>query len=138
MKKKVIDLVEFDPIVRRFTDWDFSLRALKSGCNIGYLPELLVTSYIQNDSTSITENSYKSLEFIYNRFKDDIKSYPDVHATFLYNLGFNCSVNNKKLANTHFRNSLKLQFSWKRVLRITLLNIGLMEVVRTIKNKMNN
>jgi len=138
MKKKVIDLVEFDPIVRRFTDWDFSLRALKSGCNIGYLPELLVTSYIQNDSTSITENSYKSLEFIYNRFKDDIKSYPDVHATFLYNLGFNCSVNNKKLANTHFRNSLKLQFSWKRVMRITLLNIGLMEVVRTIKNKMNN
>jgi len=133
MKKKVIDLVEFDPIVRRFTDWDFSLRALKAGCKIGYLPELLVTSYVQNDSTAVTVNSYKSIKFIYKRFKDDIKLYPDVNATFLYNLGVNCSVNNKKLANTHFMDSLKLQFLWKVLIRLILNKLGITNILRSIK-----
>ena len=137
MKKKVIDLVEFDPIVRRFTDWDFSLRALKSGFSIGYLPEILVTSYIQNDSTSNTENEYESLKFIYNRFKEDIDIYPEVKAICLYNFGAICSLSNRKSAIMYFRESLKLKFSWKTAIRLMLLNIGLMEFVAIIRGKLN-
>ncbi|WP_272152050.1 glycosyltransferase family 2 protein [Tenacibaculum aiptasiae] len=137
MKKKVTDLVEFDPIVRRFTDWDFSLRALKSGFSIGYLPELLVTSYIQNDSTSNTENEYESLKFIYNRFKEDIDLYPEVKAICLYNFGAICSSSNRKSAIMYFRESLKLKFFWKTVIRLILLKIGLMEFVAIIRKKLN-
>lgn len=133
MKKKVTDLVEFDPIVRRFTDWDFSLRALKSGFSIGYLPELLVTSYIQNDSTSNTENEYKSLKFIYDRFKEDIDLYPEVKSICLYNFGVICSLSDRKLAIMYFRESLKLKFSWKTVLRLIVLKMRLMKFVAIIR-----
>ena len=138
MKRELASNVVFDPEVRRFTDWDFVLRVVKLGYKIEYLPEILATSYIQNDSSAIITNKYKSIVFIYNRYKDDIKLYHETHAFFLYILGVTCSFNNKKLANTYFIASLKLQFSWNAFTRLVFLNLGLMQFFRGIKKKINN
>ncbi len=136
MKNELANKVEFDPEVRRFTDWDFALRVVKANYKISYLPEILATSYIQNDSSAVTENKYKSIEFIYKRYKDEIMPYPDVHAIFSYNLGVNCSVNNRKLANIHFMNSLKLQFSWKVLFRLILNKLGVTNILKSIKRSL--
>lgn len=137
MKKELANKVEFDPEVRRFTDWDFVLRVIKADYKISYLPEILATSYIQNDSTAIISNKYESLEFIYKRYKDDIMSYPDAHAIFLYNLGVNSSVNNRKLANAHFMNSLRLQFSWNVLFRLIINELGIINELRLIKTNLS-
>ncbi len=136
MKRELANKVEFDPEVRRFTDWDFVLRVVKADYKISYLPEILATSYIQNDSSAVTQNKYKSIEFIYKRYKDEIISYPDVHAIFLYYLGVNCSDNNKKLADTHFMNSLKLQFSWKVLFRLIVNKLGWINFLKSIKRSL--
>ncbi len=132
MNNELANKVEFDPEVRRFTDWDFALR-VKANYKISYLPEILATSYIQNDSTAITANAYKSIDFIYKRYKDDIKSYPDAHAIFTCNLGISSAINNRKLAHTHFMNSLKLQFSLKVLVRLILSQLGMTNILRSIK-----
>ena len=136
MKRELAYKVEFDPEVRRFTDWDFVLRVVKADYKISYLPEILATSYIQNDSSAVTQNKYKSIEFIYKRYKNEIMPHPDVHAVFLYNLGVNCSVNNRKLANTHFMNSLKLQLSGKVLFRLAVNKLGITNFLKSIKRSL--
>jgi len=133
MKIGLAKKIKFDPDVRRFTDWDFVLRVVKANYKISYLPEILATSYLQNDSTARIANSYESIEFIYNRYKDDIESYPDSHAFFLYNLGVTCSDNNRKLANKYLVDSLKRDFSWRALNRLILINLGLMDILKSIK-----
>jgi|GEM_PF-1257882 len=137
MKIELAKKIKFDPNVRRFTDWDFVLRVVKANYKISYLPEILATSYLQNDSTATISNSHKSIEFIYNRYKDDIEFYPDSNAIFLYNLGVTCSDNNRKLANKYLMDSLRIRFSGKIIIRLILINTGLIRLAKILKKRMN-
>lgn len=136
MKIELAKKMLFDPEVRRFTDWDFVLRVVKANYKIVYLPEILATSYIQNDSTAQTADSYDSIKFIYNRYKKDIESYPDSHAIFLYNLGVTCSEKESKLAHSYFIKSLKLNFSLKTLIRLIINRLGMIKILKSIKRSL--
>jgi glycosyltransferase involved in cell wall biosynthesis len=136
MKKNVSDVIQFDPNVKRFTDWDFALRVFKAGFIVGYLPEILVTSYIQKDSTCFKVKLHDSIKFIYERFNRDIDDYPPAKARYMYVLG--CSVSNEQssLAMKYFQESLKIKFSWNALIRLILLKLGLLDLARSVKNNL--
>lgn len=86
MTRNMANGLEFDNSVKRFTDWDFAIRAVKNGYKIGYIPEILAISFVQNDSSAVNEKANELLKIIYNRYHDDICENQITHSIFLLNL----------------------------------------------------
>lgn len=86
MTRNMANKLEFDISVKRFTDWDYAIRAVKSGYKIGYIPEILAISFVQNDSSAVNEKANESLKIIYDRYYDDICDNHTTHSIFLLNL----------------------------------------------------
>jgi len=123
MKKEVWDLVKFDPKIRRLTDWDFAIRVIKSGFNIGYQAETLVTSYIMSDSTSLNVNTHNAFKVIYNKYKDDFDKTPEIKGNILRTLGNTIIEEDRLLANKYYRTSLRSHFTWEPIADIMVNKI---------------
>lgn len=135
MKKELANKIYFDPTVRRFTDWDFALRVVKEGYSVAYLPKILATSYIQEDSSAQNENSYKSLKFIYERFEQDIQNYKESHAVFLYNLGLTSSHKDRKTGSKYYQESLKVKYTKEALLRLIINELRILPILRKFKHR---
>ena len=123
--------VSFDPIIKRYTDWDYSLRVVKSDYKIGFIDELLAYSYIQKDSSAINQNSHNSIKVMYDRYLDDITKNKKVHSIFLYNLGMTSP--NRTAMVQYLVQSMKYDKKVKTLLILMLAKLNLFNFTKKIR-----
>lgn len=126
VKSYVLETVQFDPIIRKYQDWDYAIRVAQS-FKIGYLPKALVISEIQADSISAVVSKYEALNVIYNKYTSEIIKYPYIQAMFFYRLAEESwsrkEKNLKEIRRLYYR-SLKSQFNLKVLIKLIASLVG--------------
>ena len=118
--------IRFDPELRRFQDWDFAIRVVKT-YNVGYITEVLVDTFQQPNSISGNIDSYDSFLAVYYKHEKEISKYPIIHDKWLRRLQVMCenkgnSVRcyNPTVAAKWYWESLKYDFSAKNLIKCLL------------------
>lgn len=110
IKKEVFEKIKFSPEIKRYQDWDFTIRATEIA-RIGYLPEALVISSLQEDSITRTISDFESLNAIYNKYIDLICADKKLNAKFMKKLGDCFYAERDGQAVEFYLKSLKSEFS---------------------------
>ncbi|MCI8565604.1 MAG: glycosyltransferase family 2 protein [Lachnospiraceae bacterium] len=71
-KKACFEKISFDPIIKRFQDWDLALQAANY-FKIGCLNECLVDVYLQENSVTKTVKNYEAMLAVIEKHKVDVK-----------------------------------------------------------------
>lgn len=90
IRKEAFQKVLFDPTIRKFQDWDFSIRAAEK-IKMVYFPEELVLAPVQENSLSRNVSRIESLNVLYEKYREDILNDSYLNAVFL-----------KKMADDYF------------------------------------
>lgn len=110
MYKYVWEEIRFDESIRRYQDWDFSIRAA-ARFKLCYLPEALVYSPVGTDSISRVVSSYEHLLRLYDKHAVLYRKYPKSDAVMNRRLGKRVHSADPSLAAAHFKKSFKLSHS---------------------------
>lgn len=112
IKKEAFEKVRFDDAIRKFQDWDFAIRAAKC-LKMGYLPEALVVSEVQQDSISRTVPRYDSLKVLFDKYNGEIIGNLEIHARFLKKMGDAFYKKEPKRAAGFYKKSVGIRFDAK-------------------------
>lgn len=126
LKRKVFERIGyFDENLPRYQDWDLAIRLFKH-CTVFYLNEPTVNAYIQKNSITNNENiKTKSLEIIFNKYKNDIFMEKKILSHFQYKLGSSyLNDGNKDFSKECFKKSIKNNFlNIKSIIKLLLIKI---------------
>lgn len=135
MTRNMANKLEFDNSVKRFTDWDYAIRAVKSGYKIGFIPEILAISFVQSDSSAVNEKANESLKIIYDKYYDDICENHITHTIFLLNLAR--TSRNRSTMLQYIKKSISVKISIKSlilyILCYTYLYFPIKKMYKTIR-----
>lgn len=129
MKHEVMDSVDFDVTFKRFQDWDFALRVAKKFA-IGYLPEALVESTVQDNSISRVANKYEAYSHLFEKYKNDLVKYPRIYSLYQNKMGDALSFSDRRKAGMHYAKSLQYHSDSRIFAKWILSKIGLLGFVR--------
>ena len=107
MHRAVWEAVRFDETIRRYQDWDFTIRAAER-FRLVYLPEALVESEVGGDSISAVVKSYPHLLRLYEKHAALYQRFPRSDAVMNRRLGKRSHPTDPARAAAHFRKSFRL------------------------------
>lgn len=118
IKKDAFKKVLFDPSIKKFQDWDFSIRASEK-IKMVYLSEELVIAPVQENSLSRIVPRIESLNVLYEKYSEDILNDNYLNAVFLKKMGDDYFYNHKyKNAYSMYIDSIKSKFNIRVFLKI--------------------
>lgn len=129
--KYCFDKISFDPLVKRFQDWDLALQAV---CyyRLGSLNEPLVDVYLQSNSITNTVKSSESKMYIVEKHRRDVDFNNPVMASVYFKcLGDSKRKANPKEASIEYKKSLKNKFSTKVFLDYIMCVTGIIKIYKT-------
>lgn len=127
LNQKTVQKISFDESLRKFEDGDYALQAAMSGAKIGYLPKALIDSEVQSDSLTVNVNSGPAREKIYRKYESEYRKYPKSHARFLEDMARNFKSADPKKSARYLRQSLRIQFTFKRLVKYLLTIAGVLK-----------
>ena len=111
MHRHVWETLRFDEGIRRYQDWDFSIRAAEK-FSLAYLPEALVDSEVGGDSISYAVKSYPALVHLYKKHAALYAAYPRSDAVMNRRMGRRVYRAEPAAAAPHFLKSFTLSHKW--------------------------
>lgn len=87
--KNIIRKIRFDVNLPRYQDWDFALQICKS-YSVGFLKRPVMNVYEQKNSitnSTSKQKKFKALDYIYNKYKEDIIKNDMAHSHFMWTMG---------------------------------------------------
>lgn len=116
--------IRFDPSFRRFQDWDFALRVLEKGYKAAYLPEALVTTYLQKDSITFRVPPEDSYLYFMKVHMEQYKRYPKQVGAIYELIAFE-SRRDYRIKVYYLFQSLRYRFRIKTLLKLLLAVVNL-------------
>ena len=120
--KEAFERVKFDESIKKFQDWDFSIRAAGC-CKIGYLNEPLAISVLQPNSITKKVPRYKALQVIYNKYNELIVADEKIHMQFLHRLGNSGYREDPKNCAVYLSKVVKYRFDMKSFIKLVYCKI---------------
>lgn len=118
VRRSCFDKVKFDPEIKKYQDWDYALTLLKAGFTMTFLNEVVLNSYIGEDSITTKRNEYNAFMAIYKKYQTDIDRNKRIHARFLERMG-NAKLREHKGSEAYklYCQSFRMYPSWKTFLK---------------------
>lgn len=118
VKKSCFDTVKFDPAIKKYQDWDYTLTLLKNGFKMTFLNEVVLNSYIGEDSITTKRNEYRAFLAIYKKYQKDVDGDRRIHARFLERMG-NAKLRERKGREAYqlYKKSFRMYPAWKTFLK---------------------
>lgn len=118
VRRSCFDKVKFDPEIKKYQDWDYALTLLKAGFKMTFLNEVVLNSYIGEDSITTKRNEYNAFMAIYKKYQTDIDSNKRIHARFLERMG-NAKLREHKGRDAYklYCQSFRMYPAWKTFLK---------------------
>jgi glycosyltransferase involved in cell wall biosynthesis len=131
-KRKVFENIQFDESMPRFQDWEIMLR-ISLVYSVKHLNEILVKSYIQNDSISLNSKSAISgLKKIYEIHKEAILADEKINGEFCIKIAEYMLANGEN-PKEHYKKAFQLNFSIKLFLFYLICSVSLHKFLFKVK-----
>ncbi len=126
MKKEVAKNIRFDETLKRFQDWDFTIKVLKNNYIVSYQNTPLMNAYDNGNSITNNQNYNECYEkFINKNLFLYIKHRKQFGACYMRLARYNSRHNNRKCAMKYLLRSIKYRPSFKTIMKMAITPLGL-------------
>lgn len=127
LKREAAESLRFDEELFKFEDGEYILHAAILGVKIGYLQKALVESKVQEDSLTLNIKSGPAREKVYEKYQTVYVKYPKSNARMLEDMARSFKSANPKKSARYLRQSLRIQFTFKRLVKYLLTIAGVLK-----------